>query len=356
MNIWLILFLISLFIAFLENIYIAIKIKVISMKKFYIIGITMFSLYAISAMFLGMNLVETNPLTSKKYDIGLILVESFVNSVLFGLIVLGVSTGYQKINNIKTERVKDLIEPKKSKSFIPKYFEALYYSILINWERLKKTMIRNPIKVIVFILLLLQYKYILSFFDQMILLLRNKNSFFYDNTGNFEWLAVTAIIAIVTLFVNSIYSAKRVKADLVSKSRIQWIQSVRQLLSEYLTKTRYITFLCIRISEEMQREARLTEHVKLEDSEVEKLKKTTNENILEMFQIKNMLLLNFSNNRGNSEILNIIIKVADNIDQYFKEINDKNFNITTSYEDIDNLTELGRDYFKEEWEVAKRGN
>ena len=57
---------------------------------------------------------------------------------------------------------------------------------------------------------------------------------FVDKDGNFIWLGITSILAIVTLTFNAWDRRRQFKADLISKSRIKWIESVRVTVTELL--------------------------------------------------------------------------------------------------------------------------
>lgn len=51
---------------------------------------------------------------------------------------------------------------------------------------------------------------------------------FYNKDGDFQWLAVTAISAMFTFFCTTIIALRKNKADLVAKSRIEWIQEAKK--------------------------------------------------------------------------------------------------------------------------------
>ena len=57
---------------------------------------------------------------------------------------------------------------------------------------------------------------------------------FFDKNGNFQWVGVTSIVAILT-FGYSVYSTnKKNKYDIISKERIRWINDVKQQIAELL--------------------------------------------------------------------------------------------------------------------------
>ncbi|WP_346929892.1 hypothetical protein [Clostridium sp.] len=55
-----------------------------------------------------------------------------------------------------------------------------------------------------------------------------------DSNGNFNWTVVTALAAVITIIFTWINNNKNIKANLVSKSRIEWIQEVRRVSVEFL--------------------------------------------------------------------------------------------------------------------------
>ena len=53
------------------------------------------------------------------------------------------------------------------------------------------------------------------------------NFFFISSDGKFNWIGITSVLEIITLSFNAWDRRRQFKADLVSKSRITWIQNVR---------------------------------------------------------------------------------------------------------------------------------
>lgn len=58
--------------------------------------------------------------------------------------------------------------------------------------------------------------------------------FFLTNEGQFNWISVTALIAICTFIWSVWFNHRKLKADLISKSRIEWMTKVRDLYAEYI--------------------------------------------------------------------------------------------------------------------------
>lgn len=61
--------------------------------------------------------------------------------------------------------------------------------------------------------------------------------FFQTDGGHFQWVGISAFVAAGGLFVNSRQNRKKFKADLVSQSRIKWIDTARSNMGEYLSVT-----------------------------------------------------------------------------------------------------------------------
>ena len=57
---------------------------------------------------------------------------------------------------------------------------------------------------------------------------------FFSNNGYFNWLCITALVAIGTFIWNVWFNKHKFKADLISKSRIEWMNQVRPLIAKYV--------------------------------------------------------------------------------------------------------------------------
>ena len=57
---------------------------------------------------------------------------------------------------------------------------------------------------------------------------------FFDNQNSFQWGSVTAIAAVLAIIYSWQSNNKNIKANLVSKARIEWIQNVRNETSELI--------------------------------------------------------------------------------------------------------------------------
>lgn len=60
------------------------------------------------------------------------------------------------------------------------------------------------------------------------------NAFFVTSDGKFNWLSVTALIAIGTFIWSIFYNKKKLKADLISKARLEWMDKIRTLYATFI--------------------------------------------------------------------------------------------------------------------------
>jgi len=136
-----------------------------------------------------------------------------------------------------SENMNSIVSKKEVKPYFQEYIENLKNSFRRIIYKVKKWPLKNPIKLIVIIVMLLVFFILIkntphdlikkSIRDVIALLdsiLFTKGN---DNKKDFEWIGVTTFLAIVTFIFNTIYSKKKFKADLVSNSRIGWIQKTR---------------------------------------------------------------------------------------------------------------------------------
>ena len=64
--------------------------------------------------------------------------------------------------------------------------------------------------------------------------------FFITEDNKFNWIVATTIIAALTLIWNIWFSRRKYTAELISKSRIEWINSTKPIVSRYIEEfTRY---------------------------------------------------------------------------------------------------------------------
>lgn len=186
------------------------------------------------------------------------------------------------------------------------------------------------------------------------LLINNKSKLlrmiFLNKDNEFQWLAGTAIAAILTFLFTSINTVKKNKADLVAKSRIEWIKEVKRIMSIFLTDVHYYPFLYEKL-----------QNITVEHSKYDELEKEVNELTLKIEENQNLLLLHLSDNDDNKQINDCITACG----KWIMDMPNR-WNILTSggfvpgafdYENtpIENLLLVSRDYFKREWNKSKTG-
>ncbi|MCK3935726.1 hypothetical protein HCC45_05205 [Streptococcus suis] len=59
-------------------------------------------------------------------------------------------------------------------------------------------------------------------------------SAFLTSTGEFNWTSITAIAAVVAIFMTSTINLKGIKANLVSKSRLEWVAKTKEELNLFI--------------------------------------------------------------------------------------------------------------------------
>ena len=197
---------------------------------------------------------------------------------------------------------------------------------------------------------------------------------------------------------------KQIDADVILKSRMHWIDNTKNIASEFLIDSLKLVTLNANLVEHYYkitalRELQHNNSLKLKEKDLDtdekekatKIKKTVEKEILAYKEIvsqsniqvneliyrtsKNntLLLLNFSNNIKNNEIIDLVKFINSNlriITNKTKElevlVGDENVNWNMKIEEstarkiiinkkVDELTLKLRDYYKKEWEKVKEG-
>ncbi|MFT9269682.1 MAG: hypothetical protein ABF539_09200 [Liquorilactobacillus nagelii] len=155
---------------------------------------------------------------------------------------------------------------------------------------------------------------------------------FFDEKGDFQWIAVTAIITIISAVFTVIITIRRNRADLVSKSRIEWLQVNKKLTSEFITDLNFLPVLKIAKGQKW----------------LEKRLKSLNKIIVNY----NLLRLNLSNNEDNKQINECIEDCRNWADVVNSLKTGEEIPPKTA---LNNLIVVSRDYYKREWDKAKQG-
>lgn len=189
---------------------------------------------------------------------------------------------------------------------------------------------RIPIIIITGIFLFINY-------HKHLITVQTLEPFFFDEKGHFQWLGLTSVTAIVSLVLTNYMTAKKNRSDLVSKSRIEWIQKNKEIMSLYLQEVKYYPYLLDALKNNKATRQQLDDLV------------------INIEVNYNLLLMNFSDNKDNAQI-NTCIKdcfIFVQCYEVFWESNDTDQ--AQNIWPIENLSTVSRDYFKREWEKAKRG-
>lgn len=181
---------------------------------------------------------------------------------------------------------------------------------------------------------------------------------FVTDKNKMNWIGLTGIIAIAGLIYNLYDGRRRFRGDIISKSRIDWMKNVRPLIANYVTDiSNYMYFYYLHAnSKNPDRKQKLNEIL------TERMRLIR----IEYYQIN----LYIPKNKSNKLILDNIYLLYGELDYIgpYYDYGLKNFKIgnekRTNYEVVvdeyisDLINKTVRDsseYFKVEWEKAKRG-
>ncbi|WEB66520.1 hypothetical protein [Limosilactobacillus fermentum] len=177
---------------------------------------------------------------------------------------------------------------------------------------------------------------------------------FFTNKGYFNWIAITGIIAIGTFIWTIWFNNKKYRADLISKTRIDWMNQVRPLYAQYIAAVPHYMFLYNKAMVGHDHDERANEVLTEQMDEIRRLYYELN--------------LYIPDNDSNKIILNYINLLWYELgyvnDYYDYGIINNLFGRSTSYElDVDKYisgliirsSTEGSKYFKNEWEKIKKG-
>lgn len=196
---------------------------------------------------------------------------------------------------------------------------------------------------------------------------------FVTEKNKFNWIGITSVLAIISLTFTAWDSRRKLKADVVSKSRVQWINSVRPLVAKFLVNSKYYMtyYIDIQIQSENLKIAnndfkQYETGAKQEESQREIIidkKNKINELLRETENIFNEIKLNLPEDKSGDNAtlmksINVVYDELKNIKNNYK--NAKNDGEEKQLSDrviteINNVVSVGSSYFKNEWERAKKG-
>lgn len=198
--------------------------------------------------------------------------------------------------------------------------------------------------------------------------------YWYEDNGHFPWVGVSVFIAAIGFLGNQIWERKKLNADIKSKSRIEWMVTVRNLLANFLAD-----------AEDIYSEVHSMGNVTLNETNSEhseEIIKKYNVNVkallVEYYELCLYIPITEDNkklNQGIHDIWDIVDqknrevvrlgnayrgsegedkeRIGTELKRALSEMNDSN--VHELILKIESLSDIGRDYFKEEWERAKQG-
>lgn len=209
--------------------------------------------------------------------------------------------------------------------------------------------------------------------------------YWYEDNGHFPWVGISVFIAAIGFIGNQIWERKKLNADIKSKSRIEWMVTVRDLLASYTTDSErlYSTMidlansvdtLYINKKDQMQEKKYISRSQKNKHFNLEK--KFNDESQKQSVEYRKLLLY-IPEARDNKTFLCKIKAVENEVESSRKKIScsvnapttiilkDLKCEIKCMKESISENGKLnnaieeaiseGRIYFKREWERAKKG-
>ena len=162
---------------------------------------------------------------------------------------------------------------------------------------------------------------------------------FITENEKMNWIGLTGIIAIVGLVYNLYDGRRRFRGDIVSKSRIDWMKKVRTLVATFISDYDLLLFTM--------------NNKNAEKAEI--IVGGTNGLATRIKRNYYEILLYVPDNKSNALLL-------DNIEKLYNFLAEE-YTSSISYEKIREIKDLIRktvsdssEYFKNEWEIAKKGN
>ncbi|MDF8375168.1 hypothetical protein G9401_06180 [Weissella paramesenteroides] len=215
--------------------------------------------------------------------------------------------------------------------------------------------------------------------------------YWYEDNGHFPWIGVSAFIAAIGFIDNQRWERKKLNADIKSKSRINWMVTVRDLLASYTTDSERLYSTMIELARflatiylDKNNQVRQNVHISVQQqNDFLILNKRFNDESQKQTVEHRKLLLYIPVVPDNTEILSKIEDIET-------EVNSSRHKVTTwvnepSIDNLENLLDeicymknsisehdiqkrktvlnnaikdaicVGRSYFKGEWERAKKG-
>lgn len=187
------------------------------------------------------------------------------------------------------------------------------------------------------------------------------NHFFVTDGNKFNWIGITSVLAIISLTFTAWDSRRKLKADLVSKSRVQWIKEARSAAGELLTSEqetisiyKSITYYSNNQNINDQKD---TENI---SNYIGNMKVTLNDEKRSLDKSRILFNLYFprKNEMEYSEkpLVDLEKSIASESDAIRMKIAERkyDYSVDSMQANLDKLTSEFEDYFKKEWQRVKR--
>ncbi|MCM0582142.1 hypothetical protein H9L19_06375 [Weissella diestrammenae] len=186
---------------------------------------------------------------------------------------------------------------------------------------------------------------------------------FQTGDHHFQWVGISALLAGIGLIFNAIWNRKSFRADLISKNRIEWMNTARSLISDlgiYAESAISAGIVVVSAKTGFYKNEKLNDLTQKANDELSKYTKTAFNLHLYISTADDNKKLNdaidgletvFSdlNEEINGNEIDNQLKNYDDFLNYHKKSSNKIF------EARNELMTVARTYFKNEWERAKRG-
>lgn len=205
--------------------------------------------------------------------------------------------------------------------------------------------------------------------------------FFVDKEGKFQWVGVSAILGVTAFIVNIFWEHHKLNADIKSKNRVQWMNTVREYIAEYSISVQAMDLsiremLLLKSRHTLQSNNEITdEYDVIVTEDFKKIQKARNDDInsksREVSKNFALLKLYITDSESNAELNEAITDIARLIQSAREDIakyqggGTKIEDVTPDKYDeklqenvdkkIGTLTKVARDYMKTEWERSKKG-
>lgn len=204
---------------------------------------------------------------------------------------------------------------------------------------------------------------------------------FVDKDGKFQWIGVSAVLAVVVFLFNTGWEHHKLNADIKSKSRIQWMNTVREYMVNYIISARDLD---LALRKELSFKARykkdsngvLTDKSgnQITDQKHSEIHAenydAVNLSVRKLSKNYDLLMLYIPNSKSNKDLVNSIQNVSGFLNSVRSKVNKykvgqdiggktvkeyKNFLSSENSRKIKAMKDIARNYMKIEWERAKKG-